>query len=137
MLETITEKQIHEAAIEYANQNVDKDWQQAVDVFNFMSKFLSKQKDRKVKFNESKCTVIDNGVEVVLKRREYQLAHYLYNNANRLISIDEFLDNVWKEVIVDAHSVRVHICGIRKKLPSARIETKVGLGFIWIEDDNI
>ena len=137
MLQTITEKQIQEAAKEYSNQNGHTYWKDAVDVFNFMSKFLDKQKDRKLKFNENKCTIIDNGVEVVLRRREYELAHYLYNNANRVVSVDEILDNVWKEVIVDEHSVKVHICGIRKKLPSAKIQTKVGLGYIWIEDDNI
>lgn len=137
MLQTITEKQIQEAAKEYSNQNGHTYWKDAVDVFNFMSKFLDKQKDRKLKFNENKCTIIDNGIEVILRRREYDLAHYLYNNANRVVSVDEILDNVWKEVIVDEHSVKVHICGIRKKLPSAKIQTKVGLGYIWIEDDNI
>ncbi len=137
MSQTITKREILKAAKEYANQNVDKDWQQAVDVFNFMSEFLNKQKDRKLKFDENRCIIIDNGIEVILRRREYDLAHYLYNNANRVISRDELLDNVWKEVIVEDNSLSVHICNIRKKLPSARIETKVGLGFIWIEDDNI
>ena len=137
MLQTITKKQIQEAAKEYSNQNGNTYWKDAVDVFNFMSEFLNKQKDRKLKFDEDRCIIIDNGIEVVLRKREYELAHYFYNNANRVISVDEFLDNVWKEVIVDEHSVRVHICGIRKKLPSAKIETKKGLGYMWVEDDNI
>ena len=137
MLETITRKQIQEAAKEYANQNGCTYWEDAVNIFNFMSEFLNKQKDRKLKFDENRCIIIDNGIEVILRRREYDLAHYLYNNANRVISRDELLDNVWKEVIVDDNSLSVHICNIRKKLPSAKIETKKGLGFIWIEDDNI
>ena len=137
MLETITKRQIQEAAKEYANQNTDKDWQEAVNVFNFMSQFLNKQKHRKVKFNENKCTVSDNGINVVLRRREYDLAHYLYNNANKVISRYELLDKVWKDVIVDDNSLSVHICNVRRKLPSAKIQTKVGLGLIWIEDDNI
>lgn len=137
MLETITKKQIQEAAKEYSNQNGNTYWQDAVDVFNFMSKFLNKQKDRKLKFDEDRCIIIDNEVEVVLKRKEYELAHYLYNNANRVISVDELLDNVWKDVCVVDASVRVCMCKIRTKLPSAKIETKKGLGYIWIEDDNI
>ena len=137
MLQTITSREIHEAAKEYVNQNTDKDWQEAVNVFNFMSEFLNKQKDRKLKFDENRCIIIDNGIEVILRRREYDLAHYLYNNANRVISRDELLEKVWKEVIVDDNSLSVHICNIRRKLPSAKIQTKVGLGLIWIEDDNI
>jgi DNA-binding response OmpR family regulator len=137
MVQTISKRQIEEAAKEYTNQNGHTYWKDAIDIFNFMSKFLNKQKDRKLKFDENRCIVIDNEVEVILRRREYDLAHYLYNNANRVISRDELLEKVWKEVIVDDNSLAVHICNIRKKLPNAKIQTKVGLGLIWIEDDNI
>ncbi len=137
MLQTITKREILKAAKEYANQNGHTYWEDAVNIFNFMSEFLNKQKDRKLKFDENKCTIIDNGIEVILRRREYDLAHYLYSNANRVIPRDELIDNVWKDVVVVDNSLAVHICGIRKKLPSAKIETKVGLGIIWIEDDNI
>lgn len=137
MLETITKRDIQKAAKEYSNQNAHSYWKDAVDIFNFMSEYLNKQKDRKVKFDENKCIVIDNGIEVILRRREYELAHYLYNNANRIISKDELLDNIWVGLCVVDKTVDVHICNIRKKLPNAKIQTKVGLGFIWIEDDNI
>lgn len=137
MLETITKRDIQKAAKEYSNQNAHSYWKDAVDIFNFMSEYLNKQKDRKVKFDENKCIVIDNGIEVILRRREYELAHYLYNNANRIISKDELLDNIWVGLCVVDKTVDVHICGIRKKLPNAKIETKSGLGYIWIEDDNI
>lgn len=134
MLQTITKREIHKAAKEYANQNADKDWQQAVDVFNFMSEFLSKQKDTKIKFNEKKCTITYDGEKVIVTRKEYLLALYLYNNVNRVVSRDELLENVWKDVCVIERTVDVHMRHLRVKLPSAKIQTKKGFGYMWIED---
>lgn len=137
MLQTITKREIQKAAKEYANQNTDKDWQEAVNVFNFMSEFLSKQKDRKVKFNENKCTVTDNGKKVILTRKEYLLAKYLYDNANRVVPREEILDNIWVGLCVIDRTIDVHIRHLRVKLPSAKIETKKSFGYMWSEDDNI
>jgi DNA-binding response OmpR family regulator len=133
MLQIITKKQVEKAAKEFANQNVDKDWQEAVNIFNFMSDFLSKQKESKIKFNENKHTIIDNGQELSLPRKEYLLALYLYNNANRIVSRDELLDNIWGDVCVVDRTVDVHIRHLRVKL-SAKIETRKGFGYMWVED---
>lgn len=134
MLETITKREIQKAAKEYANQNVDKDWQEAVSVFNFMSEFLSKQKDSKIKFNEKKCTITDNGQKVILTRKEYLLAKYLYDNANRVIPREEILENVWVGLCVIDRTVDVHMRHLRVKLPSANIQTVKCFGYMWIED---
>ncbi len=136
MLETINKKQVEKAAKEYANQNVDKDWQQAVEVFNFMSEFLSKQKNRNITFNENKHTIIDNGKELSLPRKEYLLALYLYNNANRIVSRDELLENIWVGLCVVDRTVDVHIRHLRVKLPNAKIQTLKGFGYMWVEDEN-
>ncbi len=137
MSQTITKREILKAAKEYANQNVDKDWQQAVDVFNFMSEFLNKQKDSKIKFNEKKCTITHDGEKVIVTRKEYLLALYLYNNANRVVSRDELLENIWAGLCVVDRTVDVHIRHLRVKLPSAKIETIKCFDYMWIEDDNI
>ena len=137
MLETITKREILKAAKEYANQNTDKDWQQAVDIFNFMSEFLNKQKNNKIKFNENKCTITHDGKKVITTRKEYLLALYLYNNVNRVIPREELLENVWKDTCVEDRTVDVHIRHLRVKLPSVKIQTVKCFGYMWIEDDNI
>lgn len=134
MLQTISKREIHKAAKEYANQNIDKDWQQAVDVFNFMSEFLSKQKESKIKFNEKKYSITDNGQKVILPKKEYLLAKYLYENANRVISRDELLENIWVGICVVERTVDVHIRHLRVKLPSANIQTVKCFGYMWVED---
>jgi DNA-binding response OmpR family regulator len=135
MLQTITKKQVEKAAKEFANQNVDKDWQEAVNIFKFMSDFLSKQKQSKIKFNENKCTITDNGVKVILTRKEYLLAKYLYDNANRIVPREELLENVWVGLCVIDRTVDVHIRHLRVKLPSANIKTVKCFGYMWSEDE--
>jgi len=134
MLETITKKQIEKAAKEFANQNVDKDWQEAVNIFKFMSDFLSKQKQSKIKFNENKLIITDNGVKAIVTKKEYLLAKYLYDNANRVIPREELLDNVWSGLCVIDRTIDVHIRHLRVKLPSANIQTVKCFGYMWIED---
>ena len=136
MLQTITKKQVEKAAKEFANQNLDKDWQEAVNIFKFMSDFLSKQKQSKIKFNENKCTITDNGVKVILTRKEYLLAKYLYDNANRIVPREELLENVWIGLCVIDRTVDVHIRHLRVKLPNAKIQTLKGFGYMWVEDEN-
>jgi DNA-binding response OmpR family regulator len=135
MVQTITKKQVEKAAKEFANQNLDKDWQEAVNIFKFMSDFLSKQKQSKIKFNENKCTITDNGVKVILTRKEYLLAKYLYDNANRIIPRDELLENIWVGLCVIDRTVDVHIRHLRVKLPSANIKTVKCFGYMWSEDE--
>ncbi len=135
MVQTITKREINKAAKEYANQHGDKDWQDAVNIFKFMSDFLSKQKESKIKFNEKKFTITDDGVKVILTRKEYLLAKYLYDNANRIIPRDELLENIWVGVCVIDRTVDVHIRHLRVKLPSAKIETLKCFGYMWVEDE--
>ena len=135
MVQTITKKQVEKAAKEFANQNLDKDWQEAVNIFKFMSDFLSKQKESKIKFNENKCTVTDDGVKVTLPKKEYLLAKYLYDNPNRVISRDELLENIWVGLCVVDRTVDVHIRHLRVKLPNAKIETVNCFGYMWVENE--
>ena len=134
MVLTISKKQIEQAAKQYASETPNKYWQEAVDVFNFMSEFLSKQKKDNIIFNENKHTIIDNGQELSLPRKEYLLALYLYNNSNRIVSRDELLDNIWGDVCIGERTIDVHIRHLRVKLTSANIITKKGFGYMWLEN---
>ena len=135
MVLTISKKQVEEAAKQYASENPNKYWQEALDVFNFMSEFLSKQKNANIIFNEKKHTIIHNGQELTLPKKEYLLALYLYNNSNRIVSRDELLDNIWADVCVIDRTVDVHIRKLRVKLSSANIITKKSFGYMWVENE--
>lgn len=135
MVQTITKREINKAAKEYANQHIDKDWQEAANIFSFMSDFLTKQKESKIKFNEKKCTITDNGKKVILTRKEYLLALYLYNNANRVIPREELLENIWVGLCVVDRTVDVHIRHLRVKLPNANIKTVKCFGYMWSENE--
>ncbi len=134
MLQTITKREINKAAKEYVNQHGDKDWQDAVNIFKFMSDFLSKQKfvNNKIIFNENKHTIIHNGQELTLPKKEYFLALYLYNNSNKIISRDELLENIWLDVCVGERTVDVHVRKLRSQIPNIPIKTHIGIGYGWI-----
>ena len=136
MLQTISKKQVEEAAKQYASENPNKYWQEALDVFNFMSDFLSKQKfvSNNIIFNENKRTIIHNGQELTLPKKEYLLALYLYNNSNRIISRDELLENIWLDVCVGERTVDVHVRKLRSQIPNIPIKTHIGIGYGWIEE---
>jgi DNA-binding response OmpR family regulator len=136
MLQTISKKQVEEAAKQYASENPNKYWQEALDVFNFMSDFLAKQKfvSNKIIFNENKRTIIHNGQELTLPKKEYLLALYLYNNSNRIILRDELLENIWGNVCVGDRTVDVHVRKLRSQIPSIPIKTHIGIGYGWIEE---
>ena len=137
MLQTISKKQVEEAAKQYASENPNKYWQEALDVFNFMSDFLAKQKfvSNKIIFNENKRTIIHNGKEVTFPKKEYLLALYLYNNSNRIISRDELLENIWGNVCVGDRTVDVHVRKLRSQIPNIPIKTYIGIGYMWSEDE--
>lgn len=131
---TINKKSVEKAAKQYASENPNKYWQEAFDVFNFMSEFLSKQKNDNIIFNENKHTITHNRQELTLPKKEYLLALYLYNNSNRLVSRDELLENIWGDVCVVDRTIDVHIRKLRSKIPNIPIKTHIGIGYGWIEE---
>jgi DNA-binding response OmpR family regulator len=81
-------------------------------------------------------SVMVDGIEVRLTRREFELLRYLVQNRNRVVSRDRLLERVWGfDHSVETRSVDVHIGRLRGKLGAAanQIETVVGLGYRFIE----
>jgi len=57
------------------------------------------------------------GVPIILKQKEFLLLYYLFTNANRIVSRDELLNNVWGyEFSGDTRTVDTHISNLRDKL---------------------
>src|SRR5262245_20300061 len=81
-------------------------------------------------------SIIVDGLQVRLTRREFELLKYLVENRNRVLSRDRLLERVWGyERMVETRSVDVHVGRLRGKLGVAgqQIETVVGLGYRFVE----
>lgn len=72
--------------------------------------------DVKINLKESKVTK-PNGVEHDLSTREVELIQYLISKANKPISRDDLLENVWRyEYSTNTRTVDVHISKLRAKI---------------------
>jgi DNA-binding response OmpR family regulator len=81
-------------------------------------------------------SVLVDGSQIRLTRREFDLLRYLVQNKNRVVSRDRLLERVWGyERVVETRSVDVHVGRLRSKLGSAgpQIETVVGLGYRFVD----
>ena len=72
--------------------------------------------DVKIDLKESKV-IKPNGVEHELSTREVELIQYLVSKANKPISRDDLLENVWRyEYSTNTRTVDVHISKLRAKI---------------------
>ena len=72
--------------------------------------------DVKIDLKESKV-IKPNGVEHELSTREVELIQYLVSKANKPISKDDLLENVWRyEYSTNTRTVDVHISKLRAKI---------------------
>ncbi len=78
-------------------------------------------------------TVRRAGVPLDLTAREFELLHYLAQNAGRIVSRDQILDRIWNASDVDPNVVDVYIGYLRRKIDGdgrrPLIRTVRGLGF--------
>ena len=67
--------------------------------------------------NYADQTVTLAGVPIILKQKEFLLLYYLFTHANRIVSRDELLNNVWGyEYSGDTRTIDTHISNLRDKL---------------------
>jgi DNA-binding response OmpR family regulator len=75
------------------------------------------------------------GEEVPLTPTEYRLLAYLAQNAGRIVTQDQLLEEVWgEEYVGESHMLQVNINRLRRKLEAdplhpRYIQTKVGVGY--------
>ncbi len=79
--------------------------------------------------------LIDHGKQEELRAMEYKLLLYLLENAGRVITRDELLDNVWGDENTCDGTITVHIRHIREKVESDPknpeiIKTAYGVGYV-------
>jgi DNA-binding response OmpR family regulator len=86
-------------------------------------------------FDATNGVVTVDGSAVTLKRREFDLALFMFRNVGRLISRHHVLEAVWNgEVEVSSRSLDTHVCRLRTKLGltpenGLRLASVYGVGY--------
>lgn len=74
--------------------------------------------------------VKQNGKELTLPKKEFELLYYLATHPGKVLSRDELLVNIWgTEVFVLARTVDVHVRKVREKIGDGYIATIKGVGY--------
>lgn len=102
---------------------------------NIMSNISQEILDKGLFINLNDRKVYKDGVEIELKKKEFDLLSFLYRNKNIVFSREELLDKVWgDEYEGDVRTVDVHIRRVRARLGeeknSTLIETVFGVGYV-------
>jgi two-component system, OmpR family, alkaline phosphatase synthesis response regulator PhoP len=75
-------------------------------------------------------TVVVDGRQVTLPKKEFELLFFLAQNPNKVFSRDDLLQNIWgADVYVLARTVDVHIRKVREKIGEDFIKTVKGVGY--------
>ncbi len=83
-----------------------------------------------LRVDSERHTVMLNGGEVVLPRKEFNLLELLHSEPGRLFTREEIYDRVWgSEVVVGDRTIDVHIRNLRKKIGDTHIVTIKGVGY--------
>lgn len=87
-----------------------------------------------VVIDKEKYIVINDGKELILPRKEFELLTLLASKADKVFTRDEIYSKVWGEdIIVGDRTIDVHIRKLREKLGSDHIRTIKGVGYKFIE----
>jgi two-component system alkaline phosphatase synthesis response regulator PhoP len=79
-----------------------------------------------------KYLVIQNGKEISLPRREFELLSLLSKNPTKVFTRDEIFSRIWGEdTIVGEQTINVHVSRIRGKLNTDVIRTIKGVGYVY------
>ena len=86
--------------------------------------------------------IIRQEEEIPLKAMEYKMLRYLLENRGKVVTKDEFLQNVWEDTFVGEGTLPVHIRHLREKIERdpnapALIKTVWGVGYLLEEQPEI
>ena len=100
-----------------------------------INKDNEEQGNELVKIYPNDRRVIKEGKEILLRRKEFDLLNFLYENKGIVFSRDDLLEKIWGyDYEGDTRTVDVHIRRLREKLNENKdnsiIETVFGIGYI-------
>lgn len=74
--------------------------------------------------------VINNGVEIVLPKKEFELLRLFASRPNKVFTREEIFAKIWgNDVIVGDRTIDVHVRKIREKIGIENIRTVKGVGY--------
>ncbi len=83
--------------------------------------------------NREEYKVVNNGTELVLPRKEFELLALLASKPNKVFKREVILDRVWgNEVVVGGRTIDVHIRRLREKIGENHFKTVKGVGYKFI-----
>ncbi len=83
--------------------------------------------------NREEYKIIQEGKEMMLPRKEFELLSLLASKPNKVFKREEILDKVWgNEVIVGGRTIDVHIRKLREKVGDHHFKTIKGVGYKYV-----
>ncbi|MBM55901.1 MAG: DNA-binding response regulator [Euryarchaeota archaeon] len=87
----------------------------------------------RVEINTKHHSVLFDGSEVVLPRKEFKLLSLLCSDPGAVHTREEIMDKIWgAEVVVGDRTIDVHIRKLREKLDEDSIKTVKGVGYKFL-----
>lgn len=85
-----------------------------------------------IHINRTNYSVTNNGMPLVMPKKEFELLYFLAKHPDRVFNRDELLEKVWGvDVYVVERTVDVHIRKLREKIPEHYIKTLKGVGYMF------
>lgn len=83
--------------------------------------------------NREEYKIVNNGTEMVLPRKEFELLSLLTSKPNKVFKREVILDKVWgNEVVVGGRTIDVHIRKLREKIGEEHFKTVKGVGYKFV-----
>ncbi len=83
--------------------------------------------------NREEYKIINNGEELSLPKKEFELLALLTSKPNKVFKREVILDRVWgNEVVVGGRTIDVHIRKLREKIGDDHFKTVKGVGYKFI-----
>ncbi|WP_190810004.1 response regulator transcription factor [Flagellimonas sp. S3867] len=83
--------------------------------------------------NREEYKIINDGEEVLLPRKEFELLSLLTSKPNKVFKREVIMDKVWgNEVVVGGRTIDVHIRKLREKIGDHHFKTVKGVGYKFV-----
>ena len=83
--------------------------------------------------NREEYKVVNNGKEIILHRKEFELLSLLTSKPDKVFKREVILDKVWgQEVVVGGRTIDVHIRKLRDKIGDHHFKTVKGVGYKFV-----
>lgn len=84
--------------------------------------------------NREQYKITNNGKEIILPRKEFELLSLLATKPGKVFKREEILDQVWgNEVVVGGRTIDVHIRKLREKIGDNSFKTVKGVGYKFVD----